>query len=297
MTRIPTNVKRLLIGAGLIAGGVFTSPASAADDQSEVMELTAVIRDFRAYDEQGGHPDFQRWTGSTRVGLVEDELGRDGKPVLKTTKGQKVLREYKDSSGRNINPALYAAFRGDQRGILSTQRDDRITSAESFASWYNDEPGVNMSRTVTLELVRKPGKEVFVLDSSGHEPWRSLGGFFPIDDQLFGNYGGWGHNYHFTTEISTSFQYKRGQGYVFKFTGDDDVWVFIGDRLVIDLGSLHSVREQFIDLDRLNWLQNGQNYELKIFHAERRTSGSNFRIETTLPLIPAEPPSTTAAYD
>ena len=100
-----------------------------------------------------------------------------------------------------------------------------------------------------------------------------------------------------TTEIETEFTYVQGAGYVFKFTGDDDVWVFIDGKLVIDLGSLHPVREQFIALDRLDWLEDGETYRLKIFHAERRTSASNFRMETTLPLRPVTIPSITAAFD
>ena len=68
-------------------------------------------------------------------------------------------------------------------------------------------------------------------------------------------------------------------------TGDDDLWVFINKRLAIDLGGLHSQQTDTIDLDdeaaRLG-LTRGTVYSLDLFHAERHTNQSNFRIDTNL---------------
>ncbi|MCA3005347.1 MAG: fibro-slime family protein, partial [Phycisphaerales bacterium] len=57
------------------------------------------------------------------------------------------------------------------------------------------------------------------------------------------------------------------------------------------------VKSQTIDLDRLPWLTDGQTYELRVFHAERRTTQSNFRMETTLRLRAADLPADTALAD
>ena len=267
------------------------------DDGPESIELVATIRDFRAYEQAGGHADFQRFSGTTRVGLVADRLDDRGKPVLADRMGWRIEDEYEDNRGRAINPSMYDAALGDSEGRLSRRSDARISSESSFASWFNDTPGVNVSTTVTLKLVRDRASGAFVFDSDIDPTYRSRGGFFPINDQLFGNYGNTGRNFHFTTELRTTFLHQRGAGYVFTFTGDDDVWVFIDGRLVIDLGSLHPKRAQTLELDRLEWLEHGKNYTLDVFHAERRTSQSNFRIETTLPLVSEPPPAITAPFD
>jgi len=157
-------------------------------------------------------------------------------------------------------------------------------------------PGVNISTAIEMTFhLQDDGSYVF--DDRDDPQYENLGGFFPIEDMLFGNPGGSpDRNFHFTFEMHMEFTYDADGAQVFQFIGDDDVWVFIDDRLVIDLGGVHSAESQFIDLSRLA-LEDGENYSLDFFFAERHRTQSNFRISTNLELVPRPMPSVSAAFD
>lgn len=304
----PKSTFALLVGAAAVMAlglaaliGPSRSRAteqSVADALPSVMNLNAVIRDFKAKGEGGGHSDFQSFSGSGRYGLVADHLDGEGKPVAADIRGRQAVSEFKDAAGRPIAPNLYDASRGDVAGALAAgDTSNGFTSEASFSQWYREAPGVNVSTNVGLAFHRISGTNRYVFDSATDEPYKSMGGFFPINGQLLGNYSTTGKNFHFTTELTSRFVYERNSGQVFTFTGDDDVWVFIDGRLVIDLGGLHSRKSQTLELNRLRWLEDGRTYQLKIFHAERRTNESNFRIETNLKLAPAELPPVADPFD
>ncbi len=142
--------------------------------------------------------------------------------------------------------------------------------AAAFNQWYNNVPGVNVSAplSITLSDAGHPGLYTY-----------SNSAFFPIDGQLFADSACCGHNYSFTYEIDTIFGYVPGQ--VFTFTGDDDVFVYINGKKVIDLGGVHGGESASINLDTLGLLA-GHNYSLDVFFAERHTTASDFRIDTSI---------------
>lgn len=292
------------------SAGTATANASTSDAFANLpneVYINAIIRDFRdkgaknAQNQVIGHPDMESNITNLRIGTVASSLSSEGRPVFANRWGQSVTTQFKDRAGNQIMPALYNAALGDTAGALAnvsspSNSNSSLASAAEFDKWYRDVPGVNTSKVIQLKMVRKTGTNQYTFDSANHEPWKSLGGFFPINNEQFGNYSSTGKNFHFTTEVQTEFAYAANTGQTFTFTGDDDVWVFIDGRMVIDLGGIHGVQKQTVNLDRLG-LTDGRRYKLQVFHAERHTSESNFRMETTIKLEPVKLPATAALHD
>jgi len=232
-----------------------------------------VIRDFKT-----SHPDMESYPGSGTKNMVRDELGEDGKPVF----NMDLIDSGQYSWGSSV----------------------QVHSLNSFNQWFRDVPGVNTSwiHDITLER-REDGSYYFARERPDY--------FWPADGHGFGMSEGplrWAsvgsHNFHFTYEVETEFVYtdpaSRSSDLVFRFTGDDDVWVFINGQLAVDLGGVHSQQSASVNLDNNAedlGLVPGRTYPLKLFFAERHTSESNFRIETTLQLRNVELPPTAGLYD
>jgi fibro-slime domain-containing protein len=254
------------------------------------IELDCIVRDFRPSPDS--HPDFDDpHINGPYAGYVQLELDEHHKPVYSPGTGHRVHREWRDSENRKISWCL-PPQPGDNPGTFGARSDGAVQSSETFGQWFRDVPGVNLPTLWKMKLTLQtqgPDAGSYVFETNDFNP------LYPIDGNLFGN-GPDEHNFYFTVEIKATFVYDADGEQFMRFKGDDDTWVFIDDKLVMDHGGITGSREYYVEFDRLG-LTDGEVYELRFFHAERKQPQSQFHLWTNVELQTGGVPTLSSVFD
>ena len=141
--------------------------------------------------------------------------------------------------------------------------------------------------TYKLTGVKRPNGETFNCREDGSE-------FFPLIESDLTKDDVEGAKYYFGMRYDINFKLGDYVGPLnYSFTGDDDLWVLLDGKVVIDLGGIHDALSATTDLWTALGFKEGvgaindddkkQNHRLTILYMERGAFKSNCKMEFTIP--------------
>lgn len=251
--------------------------------------------------------DYQIDPGNNKKGINDSshypENSEKNNRMIMGTKDQAQLGDYNAGGDENENANTY------NKGKVMTGLVTGLSSDYKTVSWKLDQPGfftddnlgenegkqkytdykLVFSKTgnnYKLTRVKQPGDNNFFdcrEDGSEFFPLKN-----PIDDQREGG------KYYFGMRYDIEFKLGDYVGPLnYKFTGDDDLWVLLDGKVVIDVGGIHDAIEDSTDLWEDLGFENGERpstdeeknktHRITVLYMERGAGKSNCKMDFTIP--------------
>lgn len=245
------------------------------------------------FNSGAGTAGWNKWTGSgggVYTGIAKSSLTNDGD--IQFNYKEAGIFDTSKSTGKTFFTDVKMPFKLNSDGYYYYDSDN-------YDVYFKNGQGENGAT-----LIANDNQKIMNCNNNvGNKK-----GFFPFNGN--GNYT---PKYHFGMNMAVNF-YMTENGYVdgdknkkpitFEFSGDDDVWVYVDGKLVLDIGGIHNKTEGKIDFstgytevngkastniynilgDADTWrADTDKPHSLQVFYLERGEGASNCKIQFNLP--------------
>lgn len=277
-------------------------PPHSGFEGPEIIRIGGILRDFNERKAPLGHPDFDAAVKDKKVfvNIAQNELSGDKRPVLGNPAAKSVRytrlvgSEVEEINASLYDPAIDSAEPIDNPGESSSP----VRDSASFAAWFTERPGVNLSVPVPL-VVQRQGNgsnaqyrlEISPWVNPGVNPNPAKGRLFGDVQQIEPKTGKKIANDSFTLEIALQFRRDRSNSpderddQAFAVKGNGDCWVYLDGVKVAEYttsaGRPHAGQTTFL---RRTGAEDAKVSELRIFYAQRGSEDPIFVFQSNFPV-------------
>lgn len=280
-------------------------PENNSNTETRIINQSVNIgHDLHFLSSGNGNGGINRYTkDNNNPGIVATTLDSEGYPVLASGSGESLKYLFDTSktswTGGNYNdgmiayPGVTGLFQQDQNGYY-------YYNSNSNYAYYDAASNSMLLYPHTYTQTNKNSK-LFNSKPIGFFPFHAYESANP--DHLWVNQNQY-LNHHIGMSMEIDFEItenrltERDQHIVYEFSGDDDLWVFVDDELVLDIGGVHQPLGGKIDFTEGKiYVYNASGtavttktfdvgaHKLSMFYLERGGCDSNLSLKMNMPLI------------
>jgi len=251
------------------SGVIFNSPLGVSQHREFTFVLSGIFKAGAINVScEGTTPSRIETIGPVELLTFPPAVAEQPKAMTYTATIRDLAPSHPDVNGRIVTETgiVKSTLGSDGTPQLNTNKVHvTVKSADSFYTWYHD---TAKTKTLKRDLL-------FKLVSTNKYLFSDMS-FFPINRDGFDAGTKHSINRYFTLELTIPFRY-RGSGEVVGAESDDDLWLFIDGKLVIDLGGVHPRLSKTVTLASLG-LVAGTDHVIRVFFAERHAVDSALRL-------------------
>ena len=269
-------------------------------------KTTSYLPDKNSY--AGDYNATPPYSGNRAVqGIVQSQLGSDGYPHItgsdhslaylfdNTSSDYKTVYEGKEKEGTTERDGVNYLLKKE---VSENGVDHLIYNSDQNYAYFNPETQEFEVYDRTFRIISEAHHKTTDINPKTGEAYGGekdvnpnfMIGFFPFneydetrrDPNFDVKNDDYKYNHHFGMKMEASFMNNKfdrtnvKEPIIFKYSGDDDMWVFVDGKLVLDLGGIHEPAGGMIDFSHgLVWMQDngdpGEGKTLDEVHAELTT--------------------------